>query len=310
MRWGLFDAAFKHLDRDAFLDFAVDLGCSTVEFATGNFVGSPHCDPGVLLSDAAARRALTDDLSRRGLTISALSCHGNPLHPDADIGNAHHAVWRDTLRLAEALEVSTVVAFSGLPGGATADVAPNWATCAWPTYHPKAAEWQWTERVLPYWEMETAIAETHGVRPAIEMHAGFAVHSPATALRLIHSVGRGIGVNFDPSHLFWQQIDPVRAANSLEGHILHVHGKDTLFDPDNLGRIGVLDTGPIDDWHDRAWYFCSVGDGHDAQAWQSIVKALAASGCTASFSLEHEDPRVLAEEGARRGAAFLRGLAS
>ena len=306
MSLGLFDAAFGHLDLDTFLDLAAGIGCTHVELGTGAYVGAPHCDPAALLADAGARRDLLGQLAGRGLRVSALSCHGNPLHPDTAVSEPHHEAWRATLQLAEALEVGTVVTFSGLPGGGPFDVVPNWATASWPLDHPRAEGWQWEAVALPYWHAEAQVARAHGVSTAIEMHAGFLVHSPRSALRLIEVTG--VAVNFDPSHLFWQRIDPVAAARALAGHVAHVHAKDLRFDETNLARIGMLDTAPHDAHADRAWVFRSVGDGHGAEVWGPMIEALRMGGYAGPLSIEHEDPLVPAEEGARRGAAFLAAL--
>src|ERR671936_2375687 len=118
------------------------------------------------------------------MTISALSQHGNPLHPHEGLARAHHETWRRTLELAERLEVDTVIAFSGCPGDQQGTLFPNWVTCAWPGDYAEVLRWQWEERVLPYWTRETEVARSHGVRVAIEPHAGFVVHSPDTLLRL------------------------------------------------------------------------------------------------------------------------------
>lgn len=307
MRLGLFDAAFGHLPLDGFLDLARDIGCDHVELGTGAYVGAAHLDPDALLADAGARRDLAERIAGRGLAISALSCHGNPLHPDVSVREPHRAAWARTLRLAEALEVGTVVTFSGLPGGAPGDRVPNWAVASWPADHPRAESWQWEEVALPYWTAAATEARARGVTTAIEMHAGFLVHSPRSALRLIAAAG--VSVNFDPSHLFWQWIDPAAAARELGGHIAHAHAKDLRFDVHNLARIGVLDTGPHDAHAERAWVFRSVGDGHGMDVWRPMIDALRAGGYDGPLSIEHEDPLVSPEEGARRSADLLGTLA-
>ena len=70
-------------------------------------------------------------------------------------------------------------------------------------------------------------AADHGVKIAIEMHPGFVVYSPETMLRCAPIAGPSVGCNFDPSHLFWQGIDPIAAIRVLGDCIFHVHAKDT-----------------------------------------------------------------------------------
>jgi sugar phosphate isomerase/epimerase len=89
-------------------------------------------------------------LSKR-FDTEEMAQHGNPLHPDPDIARAHHETWRKTLELAQRLEVDTVVAFSGCPGDGPGASRPNWVTCPWPPDFLEILEWQWSERVIPYW---------------------------------------------------------------------------------------------------------------------------------------------------------------
>ena len=117
MKLGAFNPLFGNLELTEVLDKFADLGLEAVEIATGGFVGNAHCDPEKLLADDKARDAFKRALDERGLSLSALSCHGNPLHPDEKIAKAHHDAWTNTVKLAERLGVDTVVTFSGCPGG-------------------------------------------------------------------------------------------------------------------------------------------------------------------------------------------------
>lgn len=307
MKLGAFDPLFGGLELEAMLDKFVDLGLGAAEIATGGYVGNSHCDPARLLEDAAARDAFREAFTERGLVISALSCHGNPLHPDEAVSRPHHAAWRDTVRLAAELGVETVVTFSGCPGGGPDDRTPNWQVCAWPTDHAESLAWQWAERVLPYWREEAAFAAAHGVRVALEMHPGFVVYNPDNALRLRREVGETVGVNFDPSHLFWQGVDVVRAVRHLGGAIYHVHAKDTYLDPVTLPLKGVLDTAPYGRVAERSWVFRSVGYGHGEATWRDLVSALRTVGYDHVLSIEHEDALASPDEGLAKAVAVLRG---
>ncbi len=306
MKLGAFNPLFANLELSDMLDKFVDLGLGAVEIATGGFVGNSHCDPDKLLADEGARNAFKRAIDERGLIVSALSCHGNPLHPDEAVARAHHAAWTNTVKLAQKLGVGTVVTFSGCPGGAPGDTVPNWHACAWPNDHARSLEWQWAERVIPYWRREAEFAENHGVRVALEMHPGFVVYNPEQVLYLRGETRSNLGCNFDPSHLFWQGVDVVRAIRYLGEVIYHVHAKDTHLDPVNLPIKGVLDTAPYDEVAKRSWIFRSVGYGHGALEWKQIVSALRTVGYDFVVSIEHEDALASPDEGLSKAVAMLK----
>jgi sugar phosphate isomerase/epimerase len=287
---GLFLALFHDRTLEEALDAAKAAGCEAVEIA----VTGAHRRP-----DLAALAATRD------LEVSALSCHGNPLHPDGSVAAAADRGFRDAVRLAAASGVDTVITFAGCPGESSYSRRPSWVTCSWPDDYPETLEWQWRERVLPYWRDAAAFADEHGVRVAIEPHPGFVVYNTATMLRLREAVGSAVGANFDPSHLFWQQIDPSASARALRGAIFHVHAKDTAFDERRLAIDGVLETRVAPD--ERSWIFCSVGDGHPPELWRDLVTALGDAGYDGALSIEHEDPLRSVEDGLARAVATLRG---
>jgi sugar phosphate isomerase/epimerase len=310
MRIGALSVVYRDMPVEAALDRLAQLGLQAVEFGTGNYPGSAHCDPDALLADHSLAKRLVHATASRGLTISALSCHGNPLHPDPDVARAAHEVWRKTAQLAELLEVAVVNAFSGCPGDRSGAGAPNWVTCAWPPEYQALLNWQWDECAIPYWQEECGIARAHGVRIALEMHPGFLVYNPETLLSLRAATGPELGVNFDPSHLFWQGIDPVLAIRRLSdaGALFHVHAKDTYLDRDNIRLNGVLDTKGYDRVRDRAWTFRTVGFGHGEDSWREIVSALRVAGYDDAISIEHEDILLSRDEGLARAVEFLRSL--
>lgn len=305
MKLGAFNPLFGNLKFTDMLDKFVGLGIETVEIATGGFVGNSHCDPEKLLADEAVRNTFKRALDERGLTLYALSCHGNPLHPDEAVAKAHHDAWTNTVKLAQELGVDTVVTFSGCPGGGPEDKVPNWHVCAWPTDHADSLQWQWRERVIPYWKEEAEFAENHGVKVALEMHPGFVVYNPEHVLYLRGETRGNLGCNFDPSHLFWQNVDIVRAIRFLGDTIYHFHAKDTHLDPVNLPIKGVLDTAPYDQVEKRSWVFRSVGYGHDALFWKQVVSALRTVGYDGAVSIEHEDALASPDEGLRKAVATL-----
>jgi sugar phosphate isomerase/epimerase len=301
---GLFLALFPDRSLEEALDAAVAAGCSAVEIASGET--SPHCRPAVLLSDQSERASFAAAVFDRGLAISALSCHGNPLHPQGDVAGAADRAFRDSVKLAAELGVSAVVTFSGCPGESERSLRPSWVTSSWPPEYPETLAWQWQERVLPYWAEAAAFAGEHGVRVAIEPHPGFVVYNTSTMWQLRNAVGEAVGANFDPSHLFWQGMDPVVCARALHGAIYHVHAKDTAFVPDRLALNGVLHTDPDATPAERPWLFRSVGEGHPVSFWRELAGALREAGYDGALSIEHEDPLMSAEDGLARAVATLR----
>jgi len=306
VKLGVFDPIYNRLELEPMLDRIAQIGLDAVELGCGNYPGDRHCRPAELLADDAAASRFRDAITSRGLIISALSCHGNPLHPDQARAAHDDQVYRDTVRLAERLGVGVVNVFSGCPGDGPDAARPNWVTTPWPTEFSDILRWQWDEVVLPYWRDAGAFAADHGVKLAFEMHPGFVVYNPRTLLRLRADIGEVIGVNMDPSHLFWQGIDPILAIRDLRGAIYHVDAKDTAIDPDNVARNGVLDLAPAGDHTERPWMFRSVGDGHDLLFWKRFVAALRLAGYDHVISIEHEDPLASVDEGVARAIATLR----
>ena len=307
MKIGVFTPLLSQLPLPAVLDKLKTLKIHTVELGTGNYPGDAHCKL-CMLDDAKALSEFQKVLKDHGASISALSCHGNPLHPDRARAQNDAEISRKTILLAEKLGVPVVVDFSGCPGDSPSASAPNWVTCPWPSEYLQTLEWQWNEVVAPYWIDHAKFAADHGVRIAIEMHPGFVVYSPETLLKLRSIAGPAIGCNFDPSHLFWQNIDPIAAIRLLGDAIFHVHAKDTQFYPANLPLTGVLDTKPYTDERNRGWIFRTCGYGHGAEWWKEFVSTLRMFGYDYVLSIEHEDSLLSAEEGLTKAASFLNDL--
>jgi sugar phosphate isomerase/epimerase len=310
MKLGVFTALFGDRPLEAALDRVVEAGLDCVEIGTGGYPGSRHCDPAQLLADDAARRAFQEAIASRGLELSALSCHANPLHPQQEVARTAHETFTRTVELAQALGLDRINLFSGCPGDSDTATYPNWVTCAWPNEFGELLEWQWTAKVIPYWKDAAAFARERGVRLGFEMHPGFVVYNPRTLLRLREACGENIGANLDPSHLFWQGIDIEAAIAELGRHgaIFHTHAKDTALHPRNAPLNGVLDTVPLADVRERSWIFRTVGYGHGELDWRRILTALRLAGYDDVLSIEHEDALLSVDEGFRKGVAFLRSV--
>jgi sugar phosphate isomerase/epimerase len=304
MRVGVFTALLSQLPLGDVLQKLKTLQIDTVELGTGNYPGDAHCKLS-MLEDKAALADFKMKLADHGVSISALSCHGNALHPDADRARQAREVSRRTILLAEKLGVQTMVDFSGCPGDSAKATAPNWVTCPWPPDYLDVLEWQWNEVVTPYWVEHAAFAAEHGVKIAVEMHPGFVVYSPETMLRLREITGPAVGCNYDPSHMFWQGIDPIAAIRILGDAMFHVHAKDTQMYAANLARTGVLDTKPYTDERNRGWIFRTCGYGHGAEWWKEFASTLRMCGYDGVLSVEHEDSLLSPEEGLRKAVGFL-----
>jgi len=308
MKIGVFAVLFGADPLEKALDRLVALGLDAVEIGTGAYPGNAHCDPASLLANERKLSAFRDAVRSRGLVISALSCHGNPLHPDKRIARAHHETFLKTLALAKKLEVGTVITFSGCPPGDAKATQPNWIVAPWPPEFAKMLEWQWRERVTPYWKDAAKAARSAGVRVAIEMHPNFSVYNPETMLRLRNIAPGVIGCNFDPSHMFWQGVDPVVAVRALGDCIYHVHAKDCRIDKANTMLNGVLDGKPYTDEAHRSWIFRTVGYGNDALVWKDLVSTLRVVGYDHVLSIEHEDSIMSGAEGLRKAVEFLKDV--
>ena len=283
------------------------MGVEAVEIGCGGYPGKDHCDPEVLLNDDAKLAQWLGLFEKYDIELAALSCHGNPVHPDPATAAAYDKDFRNAVLLAEKVGVDTIVTFSGCPGDHPGAKYPNWVTCPWPEDYLAILDYQWNEVLIPYWKEAAAFAKAHGVSHiAFEMHPGFCVYNPATLLRLREAVGDVIGANFDPSHLVWQGIDPVAAIRSLEGAIYHFHAKDTKVDSYNTAVNGVLDTKHYSDEIHRSWVFRSVGYGHDMQYWRDMISNLRLVGYDRVLSIEHEDSLMTIDEGLAKAVAFVK----
>ena len=306
MKLGLFTPVFGKLQFDDMLAKVRSLGkIQALELGTGGWPGHDHLDVEALASDKSRATNYRQRLNDAGLTISALSCHGNPLHPDRATAKKYDDEFRRTVCLAAQMEVPVVVTFSGCPGDSDDARHPNWVTTPWPPEFLDVLEWQWDKKAIPYWRDAERFARDRGVKVALEAHPGFVVYNVETALKLRAATGPNLGVNFDPSHFFWQGVDVPAAIRALGDAIFHVHAKDVAIDPQNVAVNGVLDTKTYRRMPERSWLFRSVGWGHDEREWKRIVTALRLSGYDYVMSIEHEDALASIDEGLKTAIDLL-----
>ncbi len=264
---GVFDPVFEKLFLDAMIEKISAMGIEAVEIGTGGYPGSPHCPVQELLDDSGKLRAWKKKFEDRNIQVATLSCHGNPLHPDPKRAQVESETFRRTVLLAEKLDVKVIVGFSGCPAGSPTDTMPNWATFRWPPEWEQVLDWQWKERVIPYWKQAAQFAREHGIHQlAFEMIPNMVVYNPETLLRLREAVGPEIGANCDLSHLFWQGCNPVEVIHLLgrQNALFHAHMKDTVMSADNVAKYGVLNFPDDDDRSQASETFRAVGYGHSA----------------------------------------------
>jgi len=306
MKLGCLTAMFSAKSLKETLEILRPFGLQAVELGTGNYPGSAHVNVKELLESSAKREEFKKLLKGEGLEISALSCHGNCLHPDKAFANANIAVQTDTIKLAEKLGVKVVIDFSGCPGSDEASTKPNWVTCPWPQDYLDVLEWQWAKKVIPFWSKQAKFAADHGVKVAFEMHPGFVVYNTETMLKLRKECGANLGANFDPSHLFWQGMEPIACVRKLGKAIFHVHAKDSKVDPFNTAVNGVLDTKHYGDEINRSWVFRTCGYGHSMEWWKDFVSTLRMVGYDGVVSIEHEDSLMSSMEGLKKAVDFFK----
>lgn len=308
MKLGVFTVLFQDKPFEEMLDHVKAAGIEAIELGTGGYPGNAHCQPDRLLEDEGSLRAFEKAVAQRGLFISALSCHHNPLTPDRQFAKKSHEDFTKTILLAEKLGVPVVNGFSGTPGDQDGAKYPNWPIAPWPSEYADLLKWQWEEKIIPYWTEMGKFAEAHHVKIGLELHGGFSVHSPATLLRLREAVGEVIGANLDPSHLWWQGMDPVAVIRILgkEQAIHHFHAKDTQIYQENVNMYGLLDMQAYSQLQTRSWNFRTVGFGHSLEEWSNILSALRLVGYDYVVSIEHEDPLLSVEEGFQKAVANLK----
>jgi len=306
MHIGVLTVLFQNLPFEETLDRVVAHGLTAVEIGTGGYPGSHHCPVDELLESEGKRQKYLEAITSRGLIISAFSCHYEPLSPNKELARESDEIFRKSVRLANLMKVPVVNAFAGLPGGALGDTMPNWVTCPWPSYFLEILNYQWNEVAIPYWQEAGKFAQDHGVKIGFEMHPGQLLYNVDTLLRLREAVGPVIGCNFDPSHLFWNGVDPVAAIRKLGDAIVHVHGKDVYVDSLNVSVNGCNDNKPYDRIPERSWTFRTIGYGHGVKVWKDIMSALRLIGYDYVISIEHEDALMSTDEGLAKAVAILK----
>jgi sugar phosphate isomerase/epimerase len=308
MKIGMITDSLGELSFDDMLAAAAELKLETLEFACGNWSSAPHIKLDEMLESPTARTEFMAKIKDHGLTVAALNCSGNPLHP-GPAGARHHQVTEGTIRLASLLGIERVVMMSGLPGG-PGDANPNWIVTDWPPECLDILDYQWNEKLIPYWRNLVGYANQLGIRKlCLELHGHQAVYNVHTLLRLRDAVGETVGANYDPSHPIWMNADPLAAVRMLGSAIYYVHAKDTRVEPIPAGIDGTLEARASTRISERSWNYVTIGYGHGETWWRYFCSALKLAGYDDVLSIEHEDMMMSPMEGMRKSAELLRKVA-
>lgn len=306
MKLGFVSDSLGGMSRGEMLAQAQRMGVSGIEVTTCGWSTAPHFDLQTMLGNAQAQRDYRAEFADHGLEIISLNANGNPLHP-TDPTQA--AGLRDTIRVAGEMGISTVCTMSGLPAGSPQDTMPNWVVSSWPPETQTILNYQWEQKLIPFWTEIAALAQENGVsRIALELHGNQCVYNTSSLRRLSEAVGPVIGANLDPSHLFWMGADPLAAADALGDLIYHVHAKDTLLNAPVQAANALLETGSLLDIPARSWSYVTLGFGHGEEWWRQFCYRLLMAGYNGWLSIEHEDVLLNSLEGLEKSVTLLQNV--
>ncbi|SMX25932.1 Xylose isomerase-like TIM barrel [Pelagimonas phthalicica] len=306
MKLGFVSDSLGGMSFEQMLDNAARMGVSGVEVNTCGWSTAPHFDLPLMLKDAGARKAYQAAFEDRGLEIISLNANGNPLHPTDP---AQGEGLRDTIRVAGEMGIKTICTMSGLPAGSAQDTMPNWVVSSWPPETQEILQFQWEERLLPFWTDIATLAKESGIeRIALELHGNQCVYNVPSLWKLRDAVGPMIGANLDPSHLFWMGADPLVAAEALGEAIYHVHAKDTMLNAPVQATTSLLENGSLMDIPARSWSYITLGFGHGEEWWRQFCYRLKMAGYDGWLSIEHEDVLLNSLEGLEKSVSLLQGV--
>jgi sugar phosphate isomerase/epimerase len=328
MKLGVYTAVMHDRSlRDA-LSTIASLGLVGAEINAGGFLPSPHLPIEGLLSGRVDPDEYLAAFVEAGVELTGLNANGNPLHADPEVGPEDAADLRRAIEVASLLGVRRVVTMSGLPAAHPGGSWPAWHVNPWDSGYLDSLEYQWDDVAVPFWRAIDALAREHDVKVCIEMHPQNLVFNPPTLQRLVDKTNAShIGAEMDPSHLFWQGIDPVAAIDYLGELVFHAAAKDTRINP-ACAAYGVLDdrftriprsenpTGlggrhTVNRWpQDSSWDFVAVGRGHDVEFWSRFLAALGRVDPDMAVNIEHEDTELGQLEGLEVAASTPRAASA
>lgn len=322
MKLGLFTSCLGDRPLHDVLPVMKEAGLTSLEVCVGGFLPSPHLHTELLLSSQTARDEYLGLLTEHGVQLTALNVNGNPIHPDREVAGKHAKDLFNAIQLAGLLGVRNIVAMSGTPGEGPAGKYPAWVSVfPWDSAYSTVLDYQWNDVAIPFWKSAGAAAEAAGVRIAIEMHPHLLVYNPPTLDRLITETGSpAIGVEMDPSHLFWQGVDPIAVVHQFGDRVFNAAAKDTRINADVVKTTGLIDNAwvPLGFKFDiggsyllngrpaaRPWEFVAPGRGHDVAFWSDLLGALQQYDPDIAINIENEDEELSPIEGISQSAETL-----
>ena len=294
------------------LKFCRDIGTKGMEVAAGGQAAKEYCDLDKLLADDGELQRWLDAFAQHDLEVVSLSCHGAPLMPDPDIASEYRRQFRQACELMAKIGITRMTLVSGLPEAAEGETCPVWITQQ--TQEPNLSfwvdtlNWQWEQRLIPYWQEHGKIASDHGVTLCFEMQVADMLHNPIKLKRFHDEIGPVVACNFDISHMWAQHIDPIAAMRYLGPLIQHVHLKDTYINQEVCRLHGMNNTTTSHRPEDRSWNFTQVGWGHDEATWREVITTLRFIGYEDILSLEMECEYMDVEEAIRKSAEFIKPI--
>jgi sugar phosphate isomerase/epimerase len=278
MKLGFVSAILPELPLEEVLDFAGETGFDCVELmcwpkgkAERRYAGVTHLDVAKFGKAEAARvEALCMET---GVDISGLGYYPNPLTPDPTEAKVYIDHIKKVIRAAELLGINQMNTFVGR----------DWT---------KSVEANWPQ-FKKVWKPLVQFAEKRGVRIGIENCPMLfsndewpggknLAHSPAVWRRMFEEIpSPNFGLNYDPSHLVWQQIDPIRPVWEFASRISHVHAKDVRVDREILDDVGILAT-PLE-------YHSPKLPGLGEVDWGRFISVLGDAGYDGAVCVEVED---------------------
>ncbi|NDJ63065.1 MAG: sugar phosphate isomerase/epimerase [Chloroflexi bacterium] len=281
--WGDHFEVDKALESDSYIQSRKDilarhgLQC----YAIGNhLVGQAVCDHPI-------------DERHQGILPSRLWGDGDP----EGVRQRAAEEMKNTARAAALLGVSVVTGFTG---------SKIWHTLAgFPPVPPKMIEDGYQD-FADRWNPILDVYDEVGVKFALEVHPSEIAYDFWTTHRTLDAVNRrpAFGINFDPSHLYWQLVDPVEFVHEFAPHILHVHVKESVRVLN--GRNGILASHLAFGDHRRGWNFVSPGRG--GVPFEPIFRALNTVGYDGPLSVEWEDNGMNRDQGAPEALNLVRRL--
>lgn len=278
LKLGFVSAILPDLSLDEVLSFAssakfdcIEVMCWPKGKAERRYAGVTHVDVAGLSADDGAR--IREKFASAGVEISGLGYYPNPLVADHSEGQVYIDHLRNVIEAARMLNVGVVNTFVGRDH--TRSVDDNWP------------------RFLEVWRPLIAFAEANGIRIGIENCPMLFTRdewpggknlatTPAIWRRMFNDIpSKSFGLNFDPSHFIWQQMDYLAAIREFAPRIHHAHAKDARIDRDRLNQVGIL-AHPLE-------YHTPKLPGLGDVDWGQYISVLSDSGYDGPVCIEVED---------------------